>query len=353
MTVRMSTRDDLGLDDFGGGLHGPPPPRSGPGLNPNIGNPTYVTASTWLHPDRAARRHRRADRPASARGPGGPPGVVRRQPEADRPGRLQLHLLERGDAPVAQSDNWVTPNKKSGDAADGSPTGGWSRDAVTATGNHPGGVFVASADGSVRFIQHRPSKPSVVAGHGTLIAVRLLRPDFPGGMTMARPILPDELWGLIAPILPPTTPGPKGGRPRVGDRRSLTGILFILKTGMGWEDPPCEMGCGSGMTRWRRLGDWQADGTRLKIHKLLPDKLRGADRIDWPRALIDSRFVRAAYGGEETGPSPVDRAAGAAWYATRRTSTTWARSRSHAGCTGIGGCTPWARTTQMTKLDEH
>lgn len=77
---------------------------------------------------------------------------MRRQPEADRPGRLQLHLLERGDAPVAQSDNWVTPNKKSGYAADGSPTGGWSRDAVTATGNHPGGVLVAFADGSVRFI---------------------------------------------------------------------------------------------------------------------------------------------------------------------------------------------------------
>lgn len=125
---------------------------------------------------------------------------------------------------------------------------------------------------------------------------------------MARPILPDELWEMIAPLLPARTPSPKGGRPPVGDREALTGILFVLKTGIGWEDLPCEMGCGSGMTCWRRLRDWQADGTWDKIHKALLDRLRGADKIDWSRALIDSSHVRAAYGGGETGPSPVDRA---------------------------------------------
>jgi transposase len=62
------------------------------------------------------------------------------------------------------------------------------------------------------------------------------------------------------------------------------------------------------MTCWRRLRDWQADGTWLKVHEVLLDKLRGADKIDWSRVLIDSSFVRAAYGGEATGPSPVDRA---------------------------------------------
>ena len=61
------------------------------------------------------------------------------------------------------------------------------------------------------------------------------------------------------------------------------------------------------MTCWRRLRDWQANGTWDKVHKVLLAKLRNADKIDWSRALIDSSFVRAAYGGEETGPSPVDR----------------------------------------------
>src|SRR5262245_16577202 len=125
---------------------------------------------------------------------------------------------------------------------------------------------------------------------------------------MAMPLLSDELWALIEPVLPHRSPSPKGGRPRLDDRKVLIGILFVLKTGILWEDLPCELGCGSGMTCWRRLRDWQADGTWDEVHKVLLDHLRGADQIDWSRALIDSSFVRAAYGGEGTGPSPVDRA---------------------------------------------
>ena len=122
---------------------------------------------------------------------------------------------------------------------------------------------------------------------------------------MAKPILPDELWEIIEPLLPPLPPpGPRGGRPPVGNREALTGILFVLKTGMGWEDLPCEMGCGSGMTCWRRLRDWQADGNWAEIHKALLDRLRGADKIDWSRALIDSSSVRAACGGKATDLPP-------------------------------------------------
>lgn len=125
---------------------------------------------------------------------------------------------------------------------------------------------------------------------------------------MAKPLLPDELWEIIEPLLPPMPPvGPKGGRPAVPHRAVLTGILFVLKTGIPWEDLPAEMGCGCGMTCWRRLRDWQADGTWDKIHRALLARLRGADKIDWSRALIDSSSVRAAYGGAATGPSPVDR----------------------------------------------
>jgi transposase len=124
---------------------------------------------------------------------------------------------------------------------------------------------------------------------------------------MAKPLLPDDLWAIIEPNLPRWTPSPKGGHPRLDDRRALTGILFVLKTGIPWEDLPREMGCGCGMTCWRRLRDWQADGTWEKIHRVLLARLRGAGRINWSRAIIDSSSVRAAYGGGETGPSPVDR----------------------------------------------
>ena len=124
-----------------------------------------------------------------------------------------------------------------------------------------------------------------------------------GTAIMAKPLLSDELWALIEPVLPKWTPSPKGGHPRLDDRKALTGILFVLKTGIPWEDLPCEMGCGCGMTCWRRLRDWQADGTWLKIHKTLLDELRGADKIDWSRALIDSSFVRAAYGARRPAPA--------------------------------------------------
>ena len=70
----------------------------------------------------------------------------------------------------------------------------------------------------------------------------------------------DEVWEVIEPLLPKWTPSPKGGHPRLDDRKSLTGILFVLKTCIPWEDLPAEMGCGCGMTCWRRLHAWQEHG---------------------------------------------------------------------------------------------
>lgn len=81
-------------------------------------------------------------------------------------------------------------------------------------------------------------------------------------------LVTDELWEIIEPLLPPPKPHPKGGRPGVPNRNALTGILFVLKTGIPWEDLPQEMGCGCGMTCWRRLRDWhELDnlGSALKI----------------------------------------------------------------------------------------
>src|SRR5947208_13526144 len=115
---------------------------------------------------------------------------------------------------------------------------------------------------------------------------------------MAKPLLPDGLWAIIEPILPKHTPGPRGGRPRLDDRKALTGILFVLKTGIPWEDLPVEMGCGSGMTCWRRRRDWQQAGVWFALHQLLLTRLDGAHRIDWSRAAVDATFARA-FGGVE------------------------------------------------------
>jgi transposase len=123
---------------------------------------------------------------------------------------------------------------------------------------------------------------------------------------MAKPLVDDELWAIIEPLLP--APKPRRirypGRKPVDNRRALTGILFVLKTGIGWEDLPQEMGCGSGMTCWRRLRDWQAAGVWQQLHEILLARLQGSDQLDWSRAVVDSAPVRALKGGRTPGPIP-------------------------------------------------
>ena len=121
---------------------------------------------------------------------------------------------------------------------------------------------------------------------------------------MPKPLVTDELWEMIEPLLPPEPPKPKGGRPRLSDRAALTGILFVLRSGIPWEMLPQEMGCGSGMTCWRRLHEWQAAGVWEKLHRRLLDRLREADQLDWSRAVVDSSSVRAVWGGRKRAPIP-------------------------------------------------
>lgn len=124
---------------------------------------------------------------------------------------------------------------------------------------------------------------------------------------MAKPLLSDELWQRIEPLLPPLPPQPEGGRPWIGNREALTGILFVLRTGIPWEYLPQEMGCGCGMTCWRRLRDWQAAGVWQQLHEVLLAELNAADQIDWSRAIVDSSLLRAMCGGAKIGPNPTDR----------------------------------------------
>jgi transposase len=123
---------------------------------------------------------------------------------------------------------------------------------------------------------------------------------------MAKLIVNDELWELIKPLLP--SPKPRRywhpGRKPIDNRKALTGILFVLKTGIPWEDLPQEMDCGSGMTCWRRLRDWQLSGVWEKLHTLLLSKLREANKIDWQRAAIDSGSIRALRGGKKLAQIP-------------------------------------------------
>ena len=110
---------------------------------------------------------------------------------------------------------------------------------------------------------------------------------------MRRELLPDALWERIEPLLPPHRARPKGGRPPANDKDCLRGILFVLRTGIQWEDLPQEVFHASGMTCWRRLRDWQAAGVWERLQRLLLNELGRAGRINWERAAVDSSSVRA------------------------------------------------------------
>ena len=122
---------------------------------------------------------------------------------------------------------------------------------------------------------------------------------------MAKAILDDELWQIIEPLIPKKKRRFRyPGRKPVPDREVLTGILFVLKTGIGWEDLPLEMGCGCGMTCWRRLRDWQKAGVWDRIHKVLLSRLRQSDQIDFSRVVVDSASLRAVFGGQKQAQTP-------------------------------------------------
>jgi transposase len=125
---------------------------------------------------------------------------------------------------------------------------------------------------------------------------------------MAHACLPDAFYDMVAHHLPPEkTVGPKGGRPPILHRIALKVIWFVLVSGCRWEDVPQEMGC-SGRTAHRRLRLWEELGVWDRLHADLLRLLRQNDQLDPDLVIVDSVIVRAFGGGEDTGPSPVDRA---------------------------------------------
>jgi transposase len=105
---------------------------------------------------------------------------------------------------------------------------------------------------------------------------------------MERELLDDELWEIIQPLLPvPQRRKFYPGRKRLEDRRILAGILFVLQSGIPWTMLPREMGCGSGITCWRRWREWQESGVWAELHQVLLARPRGSDRLDLSGVIAD------------------------------------------------------------------
>ena len=121
-------------------------------------------------------------------------------------------------------------------------------------------------------------------------------------MAAAPWIVSYDLWELIEPLLPTRERRFRyPGRRRFDDRLALQGILFVLHTGIAWQQLPAELGFGSGVTCWRRLDEWQRAGVWERLHALLLARLRAAGELEWSRAIADSSQVQAKKGAPRRG----------------------------------------------------
>lgn len=107
----------------------------------------------------------------------------------------------------------------------------------------------------------------------------------------SRPRVDENLWIMVEPLLPKHNRSAKGGRPRKDDRAVLHGILFVLHSGIPWEELPLELGFGCGMTCWRRLRSWQSQDVWERLRLCLHSRLPEYDEIDWARARVDAAGV--------------------------------------------------------------
>jgi transposase len=117
--------------------------------------------------------------------------------------------------------------------------------------------------------------------------------------TLVDALVPDELWAIVEPLLPPAPRPPYGGRRRtIPARNCLAAIVYMARTSTPWRLLPAqELGCGSPATAWRRLAEWATAGVFEALHLEILDRLGLAGWLDWTRTSVDSASVRAKRGG--------------------------------------------------------
>jgi transposase len=103
--------------------------------------------------------------------------------------------------------------------------------------------------------------------------------------------LTNRQWRLLEPLLPRDN---RLGRPRVDDRRTINGILYVLRNGCRWKDLPREY--GSPTTCWRRLKRWQEQGVWTRVLRVLLGQLHKRGRLTLSHSYLDASFAPAKKG---------------------------------------------------------
>lgn len=124
---------------------------------------------------------------------------------------------------------------------------------------------------------------------------------------MVDQLVPDDLWHVIEPLIPLQSKPKRAGRNRTPARRTLAGILYILRWGLPWRQLPLALGFGSGRTCERRFFEWCRAGVWAQLLRVVLDFAETHGQLDWSRASLDSASLPAPRGGQEVGPNPTDR----------------------------------------------
>ena len=116
------------------------------------------------------------------------------------------------------------------------------------------------------------------------------------GERLGRQLVPDGLWEIVEPLIPPQRERPQGGGTwYVEDRAVFTAIVYVLTTGCAWRHLPAAFGV-SKATAHRRFAAWTEAGLWRRLHRAVLDRLGEQTAIDWSRAVVDAASVRAKKG---------------------------------------------------------
>ena len=131
-------------------------------------------------------------------------------------------------------------------------------------------------------------------------------------LVMEEEVLTDEMWARLEPLLPKHQGRFRHpGRLRADDRSAMEAILWVARTGVGWNRVPTSLFGVSGATCWRRLDEWHAAGVWQRLHEQLLGELRAVGKLDLSAALVDSSHLKAVKGGtmsasaQSAGASPA------------------------------------------------
>ncbi len=108
--------------------------------------------------------------------------------------------------------------------------------------------------------------------------------------------IPDELWEKIKLLLPSPKPKKKAGRPRMDDRKAMTAIFYMLRTGCQWKAIPRSLGAPS--TVHDRFKEWQEAGVFEKLWQAGVEEYDGKKGLDWKWQCMDGAITKAPLGGK-------------------------------------------------------